>query len=225
MELDLGVTGRPGWDVATVLVTVKAYPVIGRRTGESVCVAGARLDRGQPEWIRLFPVPFRSLGKERQFDKYAVIQLRVHRRDGSDRRPESRQPDLDSMRIGAVLDPRRGWVKRWDALGELVGGTSACELYRGAKRNQQNAPSLGLIKPAEILDVVVQDNPEYRTNQATLVETDLFGSEKEALEAQPFVVKLRYRCEALGCRNHEQTVVDWETGQLGRRLGSSQSSG
>ena len=71
MELDLGVTGRPGWDVATVLVTVKAYPVIGRRTGESVCVAGARLDRGQPQWIRLFPVPFRSLGKERQFDKYA----------------------------------------------------------------------------------------------------------------------------------------------------------
>jgi hypothetical protein len=38
------------------------------------------------------------------------------------------------------------------------------------------------------------------------------------LEAQPFTVKLRYRCQEAGCRQHEQTLVDWEAGQLGRKM-------
>src|SRR6478609_470057 len=218
MELDLGVSPRPGWDVATVLVTVKAYPVIGRRTGEAVCVAGVRLDRGEPEWIRLFPVPFRSLDTSRQFDKYALVQLRVRQKDGSDRRPESYQPDLDSLRIGQTLDTRRRWALRWDALGDLIGATTACALFAGAKRAAQAAPSLGLIAPAEILGVLVEENPDYRAGGRANVEVDLFGTETEALEAQPYIVKIRYRCAEAGCRRHEQTVVDWEAGQLGRKM-------
>lgn len=217
MELDLGVPPRPGWDVATVMVTVKAYPVIGRRTGESVCVAGVRLDRGQPEWIRLFPVPFRSLDATRQFEKYALVQLRLRQRDGSDRRPESCQPDLDSLRIGPTLDTRRRWALRWDALGDLVGATTACALITGARRSAQAAPSLGLIAPREVLDVRVEENPDYRPGGGR-PDVDLFGTEIEALEAQPFVVRIRYRCEDRACRRHEQTVVDWEAGQLGRRM-------
>lgn len=219
MELDLGVRPRPGWDVATVLITVKAYPVIGRRTGESVCVAGVRLDRGTPEWIRLFPVPFRAMAPERQFAKYTVVQLRVHRRDGSDRRPESYQPDLDSMRLGERLDTKRRSAARWEALGELAGATTACQLYAGAKQHAQGAPSLGLIKPESILAITVTDNPAYRPGSvAPAVEVDLFGAETEALEAQPFIVKVTYRCHDCGRGKHEQTIVDWETGRLGRRL-------
>lgn len=218
MRFELGVAARQGWEIATVLITVKAYPVIGRRTGESVCVAGVRVDAGPPTWIRLFPVPFRSLDKARQFEKYSLVQLRVHSGSGSDRRPESRQPDLDSMRVGERLGTRRGWADRWQALGGLVGATSACALYAGAKRSAQSAASLGLIKPAEILDIIVEPNPAYRSGGTPTVEVDLFGTETEALEAQPFTVKLRYRCQETGCRQHEQTLVDWEAGQLGRRM-------
>lgn len=219
MSLDLGVQPRLGWDVSTVLITVKAYPVIGRRTGESVCVAGVRLDRGAPEWIRLFPVPFRAMAPERQFSKYTVVQLRVHRREGSDRRPESFKPDLDSMRLGRRLDTKRRWLARWEALGDLVGATTACELYAGAKHAAQAAPSLGLIKPESVRDISVADNPAYRPGAVgPAVEVDLFGTETEALEAQPFIVKVRYRCHDCGRGKHEQTIVDWETGRLGRRL-------
>lgn len=38
------VSARDHEDVATVLVTVKAYPAIGKKNGEAVCVAGVRLD-------------------------------------------------------------------------------------------------------------------------------------------------------------------------------------
>ncbi len=48
-------TGDEALDIATVLVTVKTYPCPSDRYGESVCVAGVRLDRDVPEWIGCTP--------------------------------------------------------------------------------------------------------------------------------------------------------------------------
>jgi hypothetical protein len=45
----------------TILVTVKAYPVLSDAHGECICVAGVRVDDGPSRWVRLFPVPFRDL--------------------------------------------------------------------------------------------------------------------------------------------------------------------
>lgn len=41
------------------LPLVKAYPALSRRYGEVSCIAG--LDMKTSEWIRLYPVPFRTL--------------------------------------------------------------------------------------------------------------------------------------------------------------------
>ena len=46
---------RPGEETAEVMITVKTYPNPSETYGETVCVAGVRLDRGAPEWIRLYP--------------------------------------------------------------------------------------------------------------------------------------------------------------------------
>jgi hypothetical protein len=59
-----------------VFVTVKAYPAVGRKHGEAVCVAGIDVDPGR--WIRLFPVPFRDLPNPNRFEKYETISMRVH---------------------------------------------------------------------------------------------------------------------------------------------------
>ncbi|MDP9301029.1 MAG: hypothetical protein M3P43_09090 [Actinomycetota bacterium] len=48
-----------------ILVTVKAYPAIGRRHGQAVCVAGVDLE--QSRWICLFPVPFRDMRFDQRF--------------------------------------------------------------------------------------------------------------------------------------------------------------
>jgi len=43
------------------------------------------------------------------------------------------------------------------------------------------------------------------------------GTEREVFEKTPFIVSYRYRCASRACRGHEQSIVDWESGQLARR--------
>ncbi|KZM78368.1 hypothetical protein [Cellulosimicrobium sp. I38E] len=211
---------KPGWETVTALITVKAYPVIGRKTGESVCVAGVRLDRPEREFVRLFPVPFRELATENQFKKYAFVQVRAQKGMTSDRRPESLRPDLSSLRVGEVVPTARRWHDRWDLLDPLAGATTACRLAAAAKVSGQDAPSLGLVKPREILDVTVADNPDYKkaTGLGDMPEADLFGNVLTPLEATPFIAKYRYYCEDCTGNPHHQSIIDWEAGQLGRRL-------
>lgn len=209
------VSSIPGWDVVTILVTVKAYPAIARQSGESVCVAGVRLDTDRPEWIRLFPVGFRDLPRDRQFEKYQVVRLRV-RRGSSDRRPESYKPDLNSLVLGPTVATDHAWRRRWDLLDSLAGATTTCDLVAASRERGQSAPSLGLVKPV-VHDIEVADNPDYRTGAATQVDVDLFGEERDVLEATPFLVHYRYSCAATECPGHRQSIIDWESGQFARR--------
>ena len=202
-------------DVATVLVTVKAYPAIGKKNGEAVCVAGVRLDTDTPEWIRLFPVGFRDLPADKKFDKYQVVRLKVAR-PTSDRRPESRTPDLGSLALGEQLGTEKGWAARAALMSPLIAATTTCELLAGAKREGGSAPSLGLIKP-KVLGFTVEANPDYRPISDGPVTVDLFGHQKDLLEQSPVIAKFRYKCESRGCKGHGQSLIDWESGQLARR--------
>lgn len=211
------VEDRAGWETITALVTVKAYPAISRKSGESVCVAGIRLDTSRPEWVRLFPVGFRDLPREQQFKKYQVVSLRA-KRGNSDRRQESFKPDLSSLQLGTTVDADQGsWRRRWEIVEEFAGETTACELADAAKTGGQTAPSLGLVKFAGAADLVIRDNPDFRPGGPVEVDVDLFGTEREVLEKTPFIVSYRYRCASRACRGHEQSIVDWESGQLARR--------
>jgi len=209
------VPARDHEDVATVLITVKAYPAIGKKTGEAVCVAGVRLDSETPERIRLFPVGFRDLPRDKQFNKYQVVRLKV-KRPTSDRRPESRTPDLGSLALGEQVGPDKGWAARAALMSPLVAATTTCELLAGAQREGGSAPSLGLVKPT-VLGFTVEANPDYRPISEGPVTVDLFGHQKDLLEQSPVIAKFRYRCESRDCKGHVQSLIDWESGQLARR--------
>ena len=45
-----------GTEKHRILVTVKTYPTLSRKYGETVCTAGVRADG---TWVRIYPVPFR----------------------------------------------------------------------------------------------------------------------------------------------------------------------
>jgi hypothetical protein len=208
---------RPPYDVARILITVKAYPAVGQKTGESVCVAGVRLDGDQVRWARLFPVGFRDLPVERQFDKYQVVALRVKRRS-TDRRPESLTPDLDSLALGPMVGTDgASWRTRAELLEPLIGATTTCELATRASVEGQDAPSLGLIEPADVSDLVVTDNPDFDSGAGRHADVDLFGRVKSPLKSAPFIAKYRYRCRSGACPGHEQTLIDWESGVLARK--------
>ena len=74
-----------GTEKHRILVTVKTYPTLSRKYGETVCTAGVRADG---TWVRIYPVPFRRLDEAEQYRKFDWIECRLKRR-ASDPRPES----------------------------------------------------------------------------------------------------------------------------------------
>jgi hypothetical protein len=68
-----------------ILITVKTYPTLSRRYGETVCTAGVREDG---TWVRIYPVPFRRLEESEQYRKFDWLELDLVK-SRSDSRPES----------------------------------------------------------------------------------------------------------------------------------------
>jgi len=71
-----------------VLITVKTYPTLSRKYGETVCTAGLREDGS---WVRMYPVPFRRLNEAEQYKKFDWVECRL-RRNTADPRPETFRP-------------------------------------------------------------------------------------------------------------------------------------
>lgn len=205
---------------ARVLIVVKAQPALSKRHGEVVCVAGVRVDGDRPEWIRLFPVPFRDLPAVTKFKKYQFVDLEM-RRSTSDTRPESFLPSLSTAQLGDVIDsgPSGTWRRRWEVLEPLAGQHTMCALNRG-QRDGHQVPSLAMVKPRQVIRVHVTDTPDYtdlqRAMAAEAAAADLFGEEREPLEPPPFAVKYEWLREDDQCQGHLQTLVDWEVGAAGR---------
>jgi hypothetical protein len=86
-----------GTDEAVVIV--KAAPQIGKKHGETVCCAAIDL---YGNWLRLYPVSFRSLSEGKDFGRWDRISFKW-RRPLDDSRAESRRIDQDSLRITGKL--------------------------------------------------------------------------------------------------------------------------
>lgn len=211
----------PGVERAQVLITVKAAPEPSSKYGDTVCVAGIRIDGGRAEWIRLYPFPFRWMPERVRFKKYDIVELDVHRSTTDDRR-ESYRPDIQSIEVVNHLDK---WKHRHEIIGR-VAPTSTCELHRAATTNTQ-AASLGLVPVASVekLDIVPfagwNDAQLRRIAEAeNLAPLELFGEGIDTppeLRAPRFTVRYRYHCSTLDCPSHGGRLLDWELGELQRR--------
>lgn len=214
---------RPGEETAEVMITVKTYPNPSETYGETVCVAGVRLDRGRPEWIRLYPVKFRNADFDSQFKKYEIIRVNGTYHQANDNRPESFRPRQDELVHVEQLDTSSNWQRRRMNLYGLIGGTTMCELLDRNPVGGMGTPSpLGLIKPTDVVASVVDGDPWTDDEQAKIDKAsapDLFGTSFKPLEPAPFAVRYKYRCTSPRCKGHkhDQKVLDWEAGQAGRR--------
>ncbi len=206
-----------------LLVLVKAYPNPSRKYGETCCVAGVRLVDGKlAGWIRLYPVPFRQLEENDRFRKYEVIELEVAKAL-SDRRPETRKPNLDSLKAtGQFLDTSQAWRRRRPFVEPLM-APSMCELQR---RQGSDRTSLGIFRPREIrgLDITAVDVAQEKqalaasaVAQGSILTPAESAYQQRAIELLPFAFKYRYFCADPACKEHVQTIVDWEIAELYRR--------
>lgn len=203
-----------------VLILVKATPQPSLQYGDTVCVAGVDMISETPQWVRLYPVPFRYMEGDRQFRKYDVVEVRT-RNAGADKRPESRKIDAVSIEVKQHLD---GWRRRTPWVEPLV-GPSMCELVAPAKADI-NAQSLGAIRPSEVIGMEFTRHPGWTAEETKRFDDyrqqgDLFTeTPPKLLEAPPFIVHIVYRCEAPGCDRHRQRIIDWELTALQSRYRS-----
>lgn len=212
----MGINGEQ----ARVLITVKASPQPSAKYGDTVCVAGLRIDTESPHWVRLYPVPFRWLESGSQFVKYDIIDLQIKRRL-QDSRVESYMPDTQSIQVVEHLDD---WSDRGPYINTLS-TTTTCRLMRDAERDHA-APSLGMVHVRDLVGFELDAHPgwtpaeEAKIAQAMMTsELDLFGTRSQPARLRPPRLKLRYRyvCEESGCPSHQGLNLDWELTALQNR--------
>ncbi|WP_372699378.1 hypothetical protein [Arthrobacter sp. JSM 101049] len=210
-----------GKETARVLITVKAAPQPSASYGDTVCVAGIRLTESGPEWIRLYPVPFRSMEKYEQFKKYELLDIDIEPA-WKDSRSESFKPDTSSIRRVDFLKP---WSPRHPYVAPLAAAQwTMCGILKARERGEL-FPSLAVIEPKEVKRFEIYPFAGWTDIQQThlkkgLNQPDLFGNLPEQILLDPprFEAKFHYTCEHPTCGGHRQGLLDWEMVALSRNL-------
>jgi hypothetical protein len=198
-----------------VLVLVKAYPTPSTKYTESVCVAGLRMDTPKLEWVRLYPIQYRLLSRERQFRKYDVIRLQV-RRPRNDTRPESYTPIIETIETINHVEIGRAWEPRIPFI-EAVKVESMCELQR---RQATDDTSLGVFRPFELTKFeITPTSAEWEAGQqAALGQVNLLSkAPRTQLEKIPFDFHYSFSCDEPACNGHRMSMIDWELGENYRK--------
>ena len=172
---------------------------MGRRHGETVCVAGVD-DYGN--WHRLYPVPFRELNNDQRFARWDRIRFRWSRhRD--DKRIESKRIDSQSLiRTGKVPERERaGLVDR------AMASDLDIELEQGR--------SLAFIRP---------EKPRFYWRRLNAAELEKSRRRREHIHNQPGLFsktivsrevppyQFKYKFDHAG-RRRDHICIDWETEQ------------
>lgn len=201
-----------------ILITVKTYPTLSRKYGETVCTAGVREDGS---WARIYPVPFRRLDEAEQYHKYDWLECDLIR-SKKDPRPETWHPaDVKQLVTAGHIDPADGWRERRRLLlGRCHIFTSLEEIIAGAKANKL---SLALFKPTKITDFIweLEDRAwdaakvaemRNRSDQGELFAEEAWRKTFELIPKLPY--SFSYRFEDADGKKREMQVLDWEAGAL-----------
>lgn len=194
-----------------LLILTKTYPSPSTKYRETTCVAA--LTR-TGELRRLFPVPYRFLLDETKFRKWEWIEASVATTT-SDRRPESRRIDIDSIELlGERVDTADGWVSRQ----HLIAPQIVEDFFELDERRKQTGQSLGIIRPKAIsaLEITASKTPTWTDEDLQkLMQDGLFDTEEMknrfVIEKVPFDFYFRY---ISGEDVYEHKIIDWEAGAL-----------
>lgn len=201
-----------------ILVIVKTYPEISRKYTETVCTAGILAE--SRSLVRLYPIRFRYLEGNRQFRKYQWIKAAIHKAT-ADPRPESYTIEPDSIELGDVIPPGDDWGERCSWILRTPNVYPSIEALRKAQAGKKI--SLGLVKPRILDRVLIQTRNQDELTETTakrdsvISQIDLF-EEKKDLYILPIRIMIKFFCDDPACVGHKMSILDWEFGQLYRRI-------
>lgn len=197
-----------------LLILAKTYPNPSTKHREITCVAAINRCR---ELRRIFPLPFRFLQGEQQFQKWEWITARIEKAS-KDHRPESHTIDCDSIKRRGVIPTKQDWRERLKWIeGFVYGSPDVLE----AKRLSDGV-TLGFIRPKRImaLEISKSDQPDWTEDEKTkLMQEWLFDSkevrDKIMLQKVPYDFYYHYECEVGGeAKVFRHKITDWEAGAL-----------
>jgi hypothetical protein len=199
-----------------LLILTKTYPSPSAKYRETTCVAA--LNRAG-QMRRLYPVPYRLLDGDDQFEKWEWIKASISTTDG-DARPESRRIDTDSIeRPGKVIKPKDGdWSERLHWIQpHLVTTFAALEA-----RRQATGETLGFLRASKILELKITPVKQAdwtESDKIKLTQDGLFDSveikKRQPLRKLPYDFHYRYECAtAPGNETNIHKLTDWEIGAL-----------
>lgn len=201
-----------------ILITVKTYPTLSRKYGETVCTAGVRPDGS---WVRVYPVPFRRLDEKEQYAKFDWIECDL-KKNKKDSRPESHYPvDVKQLKPVAHMGTADNWRERRNLLLRMATvHTSLKTLIAGAKANSL---SLALFKPKKVTGFVWEaesrewDAAKVAEMRAQTQQNELFAEESwrqtfKVIPKLPF--SFSYEFEDVDGKQSKLQILDWEIGAL-----------
>jgi hypothetical protein len=203
-----------------ILILCKTYPSPSGKHTETSCVAGMTQ---AGEFIRLFPVPFRLIRDDQQFQKWQWISARIQKAK-EDHRPESHKIFVDTIALdGKPLSVKKDWAARRSELNKLPLFSDFTALE--AARETQGG-TLALLRPSRIarLEITKVDNPDWTKEELTkLVQQQNQGGlfddqdqrEIRQLRKLPYSFYYHYECDVDGetC-SYRHKIADWEAGAL-----------
>lgn len=201
-----------------ILVTVKTYPTLSQKYGETVCTAGLREDGS---WVRIYPVPFRRLDAAEQYRKFDWIECDL-RKSSKDRRPETRHPtEPEAIHRVGHIDTKDEWSERRDiVLRKATVHTNLATLINGAKENKM---SLAVFKPARVLGFIVEkaerdwdpkklEAMKAESSQLGLFDVKSWSKPFEVIPKLPY--KFSYHFSDSEGKKSKLQILDWEIGAL-----------
>jgi hypothetical protein len=201
-----------------ILIVVKTYPEISHKYTETVCTAGVLAD--SKTFVRLYPIRFRYLEGTLQFKKYQWIRAKITK-SNSDPRPESYNIAPDSIELGDMIKAGKTWETRCAWLLNEKTVFPSVEALRVAQENA--SISLGIVKPKIVNRVTILQRNSKEVEDAiakkdsVVNQLDLF-EEKKDLYILPVRIMIEFSCNDSNCTGHKMSILDWEFGQLYRKV-------
>jgi hypothetical protein len=184
----------------TVRILVKAFPQHSDKYEETVCCAGVREDTGA--LIRLFPITYRRLPTEYQFDRYDLIEVTLTK--AGDPRPESYRLDQATLQVlnrGKSLSDASK-VRLWSPFI----APSLADLQ--AQNRSESKRSLGIVRPDPgSLQFFHRAINAEEAEDARPLQAMLFDEPLKTMAPPEFTFGYRFTSAS---NNHEYSIQDWE---------------
>lgn len=138
----------------------------------------------------------------------------------TDSRPESYRPNVNSIRVGEILDTDDGWRARRDWIDWTL-QPGMCSIQR---RQEEAKFSLGAFRPRRVRDLTITKISEKWSAEKQLIVDQMLlfdDNNRPRLEKIPYEFRYEFDCYEDGCKGHSQIIIDWEIMELYRRVKST----